>query len=224
VPSPIGVNKFQRLVTRPSDRSDRPDQTALEKTMKKVFVLASALGVVLALSPATRAVDPKPIKKSAAAPETVVYDASSAFEFLKTLAGNWERSGNEHGHEAKANGNTFRVSSAGSSVVETIYPGQANEMVTVYHMDGNDLLLTHYCALQNAPVMKFVKSNKPGEIKFAFHGGTNFDPKSDMHVHEGAFQVKDENTIQSAFVVYSEGKESSKAGSILKRAKTALPR
>ena len=43
-------------------------------------------------------------------------------------------------------------------------------MITIYHMDGDDLLLTHYCALQNAPVMKFEKSNKPGEIKFAFHG------------------------------------------------------
>ena len=80
------------------------------------------------------------------------------------------------------------------------------EMISIYHMDGDNLLLTHYCALQNAPIMKFEKSDKPGEIKFAFHGGTNFDPASDAHVHEGVMVIKDANTIDSSFVGYSGGK------------------
>ena len=101
-------------------------------------------------------------------------------------------------------------------MIETIFPGEADEMVTVYHMNGPDLLLTHYCAA-NAPVMKFVKTDKPGEIKFAFEGGTNFDPKSDMHVHEGAYQIKNGNLIQEDFVVFSDGKANSKINSLLRR-------
>jgi hypothetical protein len=185
--------------------------------MRNLLALTSACAFVLAMSPALRAGDTKAAVKPSPAPESVVYDADSAFHFLKTLTGTWERSGSGHDHGGKSHLNTFRVSSGGSSVIETIFPGENDEMVTVYHMNGPDLLLTHYCALQNAPVMKFVKSDKPGEIKFAFDGGTNFDPKSDMHVHEGAYRIKNTNLIEEDFVVYSDGKANSKINSLLKR-------
>jgi hypothetical protein len=90
-------------------------------------------------------------------------------------------------------------------------------MVTVYHRDGDDLLLTHYCALWNAPVMKFEKSDKPGEIRFAFHGGTNFDPKVDTHVHEGTLLIKDADTLEVNFVAFADGKPQPENRSILKR-------
>jgi hypothetical protein len=187
--------------------------------MKKLLALASTLAFVLTVNSVIRAGDAKTAAKPAASssPESVVYDASSAFDFLKTLSGTWERSGSGHEHGGKSHLNTFRVSSAGSSVIETIFPGEPDEMITVYHMNGPDLLLTHYCALQNAPVMKFVKTNTPGEIKFAFEGGTNFDPKTDMHVHEGAYHVKNANVIQEDFVVFNDGKANSKIDSLLKR-------
>jgi hypothetical protein len=189
-----------------------------ETTMKKLLTVASMFAFVFAVDPVLRARDTKPAAaKPAGSPESVVYDASSAFEFLKTLAGTWERSGHGHEHGGKSKLNTFRVSSGGSSVVETIFPGEDDEMITVYHMNGPDLLLTHYCSLQNAPVMKFVKSDQPGEIKFAFEGGTNFDPKSDMHVHAGTYRVKDANTIEADFVVFNDGKENAKMTSLLKR-------
>jgi hypothetical protein len=130
----------------------------------------------------------------------------SAFEFLKSLTGTWQRTGGSHDYGTKSPQSTFRVSGAGSSIVETIFPNDPSEMISVYHMDGNDLLLTHYCALHNAPVMKFQKTNTPGEIKFVFKGGTNFDPKVDMHVHEGYFKVSNDKTIRATFVVYNDGK------------------
>ena len=45
-------------------------------------------------------------------------------------------------HEATV---TYKVTSGGSAVVETIGPGTEHEMVTVIHPDGDDLMLTHYC-------------------------------------------------------------------------------
>jgi hypothetical protein len=94
---------------------------------------------------------------------------------------------------------------AGSAVVQTLFPGDSYEMVNVYHMDGDTLLFTHYCAAQNAPVMKFEPTGKPGEIKFVFNGGTNFDPKVDMHAHEGTFFVKDKDTVESKFITWANG-------------------
>ena len=155
--------------------------------------------------------------KTAGHPELVVYDANSAFEFLRTLTGDWERSGGDHDHGGDSHKVTFRNTASGSSVMETIFPGEAMEMISMYHMDGDTLLLTHYCALQNAPIMKFEKSDKPGEIKFVFHGGTNFDPKVDAHVHEGLMRIKDANTIESSFVSYADGKPDQRPSGTLKR-------
>ena len=71
--------------------------------------------------------------------------------------------------------------------------------------------------LQNAPVMKFEKSDQPGEIKFVFCGGTNFDPQVDAHVHEGVLRIKDANTLESSFVTYSNGKADGSARGTLRR-------
>ena len=149
--------------------------------------------------------------------ESVVYDAQSAFEFLKTLTGEWERSGDAHDHGGDAHSVAFRPTAAGSAVMETMFEGEPMEMISIYHMDGDKLLLTHYCALQNAPIMRFEKSDKPGEIKFVFQGGTNFDPQVDAHVHEGVMRVKDANTLESSFVGYSDGKPDQRPHGILKR-------
>jgi hypothetical protein len=190
--------------------------------MKRAIILAATVALVLVSARFARADQSKPADASAAAPQTAVYDAASAFEFLKTLTGEWERSASDHEHGSSSRSVTYKVTAAGSSVMETIYPGDPSEMITIYHMDGDDLLLTHYCALQNAPVMKFEKSSKPGEIKFGFHGGTNFDPKADMHVHEGVMRIKDANTIESSFVTYSGGKPDGNPSGVLKRKPSKL--
>ena len=185
--------------------------------MKRAIILVSSLALVLALVPASVAGQTKDGKKAASSPETVVYDAASAFEFLKTLAGDWERGSGDHEHGSSLREASFKVTAAGSSVVETLYAGQPSEMVSIFHMDGNQLLLTHYCALKNAPIMRFEKSDKPGEIKFVFHGGTNFDPKVDAHVHQGVFRIKDKNTVESNFTAFANGKPRPEGRAILKR-------
>jgi hypothetical protein len=185
--------------------------------MKNAILFTSTLALLLLSALSARADQPKSADVTAGRPQAVVYDAASAFEFLKTLTGEWERSGGDHEHDGDSHAVTFRITAAGSSVMETIYPGSPTEMISMYHMDGDTLLLTHYCALQNAPVMKFEKSDKPGEIKFAFHGGTNFDPKVDTHVHEGVMRVKDANTLESSFVSFSDGKADGNPRGILKR-------
>jgi hypothetical protein len=184
--------------------------------MKAHTYFAAALMVIAMLCVRAAADDAKP-SAALASPDKVVYDASSAFEFLKTLAGNWTRTGGAHDHGGDSHQVIFKNTAAGSSVMETMFPGQEMEMISMYHMDGDDLLLTHYCALHNAPIMKFEKSDKPGEIKFVFHGGTNFDPKVDAHVHEGVMKIKDANTLESNFVGYANGKPDQRPSGVLKR-------
>jgi hypothetical protein len=72
------------------------------------------------------------------------------FTAISGLEGSWQRS--------DATGATsptqFKLSSAGSVVVETMFPGTEHEMTNVYSLDGNSLVMTHYCAGGNQPTMR----------------------------------------------------------------------
>ena len=182
--------------------------------MKRLILAAACLALLLLpISATAEANDPL---DTAAAPETVVYDAESALEFFKSLAGDWDGSSpdRQHGSYPAA---SFRVMAAGSAVVETVLQGQPNEMESIFHMDGDDLLLTHYCALLNAPVLRFEPTDEPGLVKFVFHGGTNFDPAVDAHFHEGTFKIRDANTVESTFIVHAGGEAQPEGSSVLTR-------
>lgn len=131
-------------------------------------------------------------------------DAPAALEALKKLAGNWSsKDGGEHG----PGGIEFRVTAAGSAVTATFYPGSDMEMLSVFHLDGEDELVhTHYCALGNQPTMRLVKGDKPNEMRFEFTGGTSLDPKKDMHVHNMTLRVLGPNRIESEVEAWNEGK------------------
>ena len=133
-----------------------------------------------------------------------VYDAAAAFEALKSFEGEW-KSTPVGGDESRASTVVYKVSANGSSVIKTFGPGTTYEMFSVYHMDGDELLMTHYCALGNAPKMRFRASDKPGEIYFEFAGGTNFDPSKDAHAHEGSTQVTGKDTQESMAIGHRDG-------------------
>ena len=186
-----------------------------------VFVASSALVLGLAVSINAQSSKGQP-KAAAGSPETVVYDAASAMAFLTTTSGDWVSGSAQHEHGGAAPaGNrgvvSVKTKAAGSAVVHTYAQGTPGEMETVFHMDGDQLLLTHYCALQNAPVLKFVKSNKPGELKFEFLGGTNFDPAIDAHLHESTFVIKDKDTIEQNSTVFAGGKANPELKAVLHR-------
>ena len=150
----------------------------------------------------------------AADQSTQIYDARTAFETIKSLEGDWI------GHPAGGGAPVsvrYEVTAAGSTVVKTYSPGKASEMLTIYHMDGDALVLTHYCALNNQPRMRFEVSDVPGEIRFAFDGGTNFDPAVDAHAHEGWTRISEGGTIETESIGYSDGKPTPARRTVLRR-------
>jgi hypothetical protein len=79
-------------------------------------------------------------------------------------------------------------------------------MQTMWHMDGDDLVATHYCALGNQPHWKFDPSGFPKILKFSFNGGTNMDPAKDMNMHEGTITFIDDDHIETRKQSYENGK------------------
>jgi hypothetical protein len=126
-------------------------------------------------------------------------------EQLKKLAGEWVEMDKDGKPTARVV-SVFKVTSAGSAVHETIFPGMPHEMVTLYHLDGKDLVLTHYCALGNQPHLKFDPKSPPKQLQFKFVGGSNLNPDKDMHMHEGTLTFIDDDHIEGSWVGYKDGK------------------
>ncbi len=134
------------------------------------------------------------------------YVGSAEFEKIKKLAGTWSGtpSNAKAGEKVTV---TYKVTSAGSSVVETLFPGMRHEMVSVYHDDNGKLSMTHYCSLRNQPTMS-LQSSKKNKMSLSYSGGTNLDPAKDMHMHMHAmqFEIIDQNNIVHKWTQYDAGK------------------
>ena len=81
---------------------------------------------------------------------------------------------------------SYKVSANGSVVMETLFSGTPHEMITMYHLAGNDLVATHYCAGANQPHFKLdTEKSTPNELVMAFDGGTNIDMDKGAFMHGG---------------------------------------
>ena len=101
----------------------------------------------------------------------------------------------------------YHLTGAGSALVETDFPGSDHEMVSVYHLDGDDLRLTHYCAAGNQPRLKLDRANStPTRFVFVFDGGSNLDPAKDMHIHGMTMTFEKEARSKAAWEAYAGGK------------------
>lgn len=134
--------------------------------------------------------------------------AQGAFEKLKSLAGTWQGTGSE-GDQSMPAEVRYRVTGGGSAVVETMFPDTPHEMVSVYHMDGDALVMTHYCAAGNQPKFKLGHSTSASELKFDFAGGTNVDAKKGFHIHSGAIRPVEKDVLEEEWTAWSDGKPAS---------------
>jgi hypothetical protein len=143
-------------------------------------------------------------------------DAQTQFERLKKLDGNWITV-QEQGSQPAGMKIRYHVIGNGSALVENLFPAGEQEMVTVYQMDGGELVLTHYCSLGNQPHMRADSSSPDGKIEFTCDGGTNFDPAKDTHMHNVEFQLIDETHMRETWTLYEKGHPAEVAPFVLVR-------
>jgi hypothetical protein len=129
--------------------------------------------------------------------------AAACFEQLKKLAGEWVSKGAD-GNETLAL--KFRVTAGGSAVEEVFFPGLPHEMVSIYHMDGKDLVMTHYCAVGNQPRFKATASSTPKKIVFECTGVGNAKSHDDMHIHGGVIEPQGSDKLVAVWSGFVDGK------------------
>jgi len=154
------------------------------RLMQSVVVVMSAV-VLISLS--TVGLAQSDVQKS---------DAQKSFDKLKTLAGSWE------GHvttippepdiEGKLVQATLRVTSMGNALMhEMTGAGRPDDPITMLYLDGDRLLLTHYCDAGNRPRMVGKMSPDEKTVEFDFldvSGSTQYG-----HMHHAVFTFLDAN-------------------------------
>jgi hypothetical protein len=169
-------------------KKQNPKLLKERKSMKTLVLTVLTLFLVTALL----AVNPSANSTS---------DASAAFAKLKTLAGEWEA--NTDKGKLRLN---YEVVSGGAAVVEHEYSDKMPEMLTVYHLDGNRLLLTHYCAAGNQPRMEATAFDpQSGELRFKFVDATNLAGPNAGHMHSVTLHFVDNNHLSSEWQFFENG-------------------
>ena len=140
---------------------------------------------------------------------------AGVFEQLKEMDGTWDATAAQVAGEPMPDEegplkgqHQFTVSAAGTVVMEVMGPGTDHEMINMYHMDGEDLVLTHYCAAGNQPTMKLDREMlAAGKTHFAFTGGTNLDPEADQHIHSTMMEWQEDGSLVEAWSAWAGGEE-----------------
>lgn len=131
-------------------------------------------------------------------------DASAAFARLKKLAGRWQAQSSKGWSEEV----TYEVVARGSAVVQRIaFADNPDEtMYTVYHLDGDRLLLTHYCEARNQPRLVLVETGKD-RLAFDFLDATNLPSRNHGHMDRAVFTFLDDDRFSSRWTWFQDGRE-----------------
>jgi hypothetical protein len=136
----------------------------------------------------------------AAGPKTEASAGPAAYARLKTLVGEWEADTNM----GKAHV-SYESIAGGTSLVERESGEKMPAMLTVYYLDGDRLLLTHYCMAGNQPRMQAQAFNpETGEVDFTFLDATNLTPGGG-HMHNAKISVTDHDHLNTQWEFYENG-------------------
>ncbi len=101
----------------------------------------------------------------------------------------------------------YRLTAGGSALVETLFPGSSEEMVSVYHDQNGKLAMTHYCMLRNQPKMALAKADAQSvELMFA-PIGNDINLVNEKHMHAVNISFTDKDHIVQKWTLFDKGKD-----------------
>ena len=127
-------------------------------------------------------------------------NAAAAFERLRSLAGEWDgTNGSMKAHVS------YELIASGTALVERETADGMPSMMTVYHLDGDRLILTHYCMLGNQPRLQAKRYDPTsGELAFEFLDVTGMPNSKSAHMHNATFHFNDNDHFSSSWQLYQD--------------------
>ncbi|NOT29220.1 MAG: hypothetical protein HOP15_02095 [Planctomycetes bacterium] len=128
-----------------------------------------------------------------------------AFEQLCALAGSWEGRSSA-GWTSRCE---LEVIARGSALLERTnfeaHPGET--MLTLFHKDGSELVLTHYCVAGNQP--RLVASEIGADtLRFTFRDATNLAARDQGHMDEALLRLEGSDAFSAQWSFYQAGQTS----------------
>jgi len=126
------------------------------------------------------------------------------FERIKSLVGEWKGTS----MDGKAATVTYTLVSDNSALMERLVMGGESEMVTMYHPDGDHLMMTHYCSAHNQPRMRSqAVAAGSKNITFDFVDVTNLSGPDAGHMKKLVVTFSDKDHFTQEWTWREKGKE-----------------
>ena len=134
------------------------------------------------------------------------YVGSKPFERMKQLVGTWEGKMDMGKGPVKVT-TSYKLTSNGSAIVETVFEGAPHEMVTVYHDDSqHQMNMTHYCMLGNQPKMNLT-AMEGNTLTFDLSKDADIDSTHETHMHAAAITFDGKDKITQQWTKFEAGKK-----------------
>jgi hypothetical protein len=134
-------------------------------------------------------------------------DAQKSFTNLKTLAGSWQGT-----YDGKPVQVSLRVTSMGNTLMhEMTMAGHSDDPITMLYLEGDRLLLTHYCDAGNR--LRMTAQMKPDgkTVEFNFLDVANFSTAQGGYMRHAIFTTLDQNHHSEDWTFPRPGKASQHA-------------
>jgi hypothetical protein len=130
-------------------------------------------------------------------------DAQKALDKLKSLAGTWEGKNAEGGLVE----DTYRLTAAGTAVMGENKMG-SEDMLSLFYVDGDRLLMTHFCPSGNQPRMRATTiAPDLKTISFDFLDATNLPNPRAGHMQRAMYLFSDADHYTEEWTWRQDGKD-----------------
>ena len=142
-------------------------------------------------------------------------NATAAFVQLSSLAGKWQAVGDDHDISV-----TYTLIADGSTLVEDDQPAQSANMMTMFSVDGDHLIATHYCSAGNQPQMttKAITDPPSKSLAFSLVRVTGMTTADDWHNTGLKLLLEDKDHLTQTWTYTSGGKAGTRIFHLMREA------
>ncbi len=129
--------------------------------------------------------------------------STAAFEQLSSLVGEWK--GGQDGIDITL---TYTLTADGSILMEEFRPAKGGVMMTMFSMDGDHLMATHYCSAGNQPQMVTETIEEPQKkaLVFSLIRVTGMTTPEDWHNTGLEIMLEDKDHLTQKWTYLYKGK------------------
>jgi hypothetical protein len=129
-------------------------------------------------------------------------NAQKTLDRFKSMVGTWQGKSPSGGTSEV----TYRLAAGGTAVMADMHMA-GDDMVSMYYVDGDQLLMTHFCPTNNQPRMKAVISADLNAVSFDFLDATNLPGPQAGHMHRAVFLFSAAGHYSEEWTWKQEGKD-----------------